>query len=154
MSFVTGDRTCRCGGRTVIRTTWKDANPGRRFQSCLNYENGSCDFFDWYDPPMCRRSKMIIPGLLRKMNEREAEIEMLKLKNEHLVKLDKKMKKMNEREAEIEKLKLKNEHLVKLVKKLKKIVCILVLLLVFIILSKFKVAKENPSGMNHVKMLQ
>ncbi|GER56895.1 GRF zinc finger containing protein [Striga asiatica] len=85
-----------------------------------------CDFFDWYDPPMCRRSKIIIPGLLRKMNEREVEIKKLKLKNEHLVKLD---------------------------KKLKKIVCILVLLLVFTILSKFKVGKENPSGMNQVKML-
>ncbi|GER33255.1 GRF zinc finger containing protein [Striga asiatica] len=104
MSFVTGDGICRCGRRTVIRTTWKDANPERRFQSCLNYENGGCDFFDWYDPPMRRRSKVIIPGLLRKMNEREAEIENLKLKNEHLVKLDKKLKKMNEREAEIEKL--------------------------------------------------
>ncbi|GER26976.1 Core-2/I-branching beta-1,6-N-acetylglucosaminyltransferase family protein [Striga asiatica] len=61
---------------------------------------------------------------------------------------------MNEREAEIEKLKLKNEDLVKLVKKLKKIVCILVLLLVFTILSKFKVAKENPSGMNQVAGLR
>ncbi|CAA0828986.1 Unknown protein [Striga hermonthica] len=126
MSFVTGDGTCHCGRRTVIRTSWKDTNPGRRFESCLNYEHGGCDYFDWFDPPMCRRSKMIIPGLLRKMNERQTEIEKLKQKNEKLVELN---------------------------KKLKKIVFILILLLVLVILSNFKGAK-NPNGMNQVKMLQ
>ncbi|CAA0839001.1 Unknown protein [Striga hermonthica] len=126
MSFVTGDGTCHCGQRTVIRTSWKDTNPGRRFESCLNYEHSGCDYFDWFDPPMCRRSKMIIPGLLRKMNERQTEIEKLKQKNEQLVELN---------------------------KKLKKIVFILVLLLVLVILSNFKGAK-NPNGMNQVKMLQ
>ncbi|CAA0825528.1 Unknown protein [Striga hermonthica] len=90
------------------------------------YEHGACDYFDWFDPPMCRRSKIIILGLLRKMNERQTEIEKLKLKNEHLVELN---------------------------KKLKKIVFILVLLLMLVILSNFKVAK-SPNGMNQVKMLQ
>ena len=42
---------------------------------------GGCGFFDWEDPPMCRRARAIIPGLLRKKNEMEAEI--LKLNFRH-----------------------------------------------------------------------
>ncbi len=28
-----------------------------------------CGFFRWYDPPICARSKMVIPGLLRRIEE-------------------------------------------------------------------------------------
>ncbi|KAI7726310.1 hypothetical protein M8C21_012285 [Ambrosia artemisiifolia] len=34
-------------------------NPGRRFYTC------PLVYFNWVDPPMCQRSKMIIPGLLK-----------------------------------------------------------------------------------------
>ncbi|KAG8368804.1 hypothetical protein BUALT_Bualt15G0084800 [Buddleja alternifolia] len=29
----------------------------------LAKENGGCSFFPWLDPPMCERSKNVIPGL-------------------------------------------------------------------------------------------
>ncbi|GER30712.1 GRF zinc finger containing protein [Striga asiatica] len=83
MSFVTGSVDCYCGRRAVIRTSWTTENPGLRFQACLkNEEGGGCVFFDWYDPPMCRRAKALIPGLLKKMNANEEDI--LKLKKETL----------------------------------------------------------------------
>ncbi|PWA87300.1 zinc finger, GRF-type [Artemisia annua] len=58
----------RCGLPTVIRTTWRPANPGRRFYCCPKPEPND-GFQDWVDPPMCARSVMIIPGLLNNMNQ-------------------------------------------------------------------------------------
>lgn len=40
----------------------------------------NCGFFEWFDPPMCARSKKIIPGLLKRINRNEEEIEMLNAK--------------------------------------------------------------------------
>ncbi|KAL4581593.1 hypothetical protein LXL04_006116 [Taraxacum kok-saghyz] len=42
-----------------------------------------CAFFGWLDPPMCARSVMIIPGLLRNINNGE---EVIKNLNEEIVK--------------------------------------------------------------------
>ena len=42
-----------------------------RFQNV--HENG-CGFFRWYDPPICPRSKIIIPGLVRKIHELESQV--------------------------------------------------------------------------------
>lgn len=39
-----------------------------------------CNYFTWFDPPMCARSKMIIPGLLRKISDLEGEIHDMELK--------------------------------------------------------------------------
>ena len=33
-----------------------------------------CGFFNWYDPPICARSKKIIPGLLRRIRELETKM--------------------------------------------------------------------------------
>ncbi|KAK4427600.1 hypothetical protein Salat_1528900 [Sesamum alatum] len=74
MSIITGSIDCYCGRRIVLRTSWTEVNPGRRFHSCREYKRGGCNFFDWEDPPMCRRAQAIIPGLLRKKNDMEAEI--------------------------------------------------------------------------------
>ncbi|KAL3502278.1 hypothetical protein ACH5RR_036727 [Cinchona calisaya] len=53
--------------RANLVTSWKDDNPGRRFLSCLLWQSGrGCGFFEWYDPVMSQRSRVIIPGLLRK----------------------------------------------------------------------------------------
>lgn len=41
---------------------------------------GGCGFFTWFDPPICSRSKAIIPGLLRRINRHEEEIESLEAK--------------------------------------------------------------------------
>nr|GMC71945.1 uncharacterized protein LOC109193515 [Ipomoea batatas] len=75
---------CHCGQRLKIQTSWTDANLGRRYWECA-YDNqgmgvGGCGFVRWFDPPMCSRSKMIIPGLLRRINRNEQEIEVLKAK--------------------------------------------------------------------------
>ncbi|XP_050215378.1 uncharacterized protein LOC126666603 [Mercurialis annua] len=54
---------CRCGDLSILRTSWTEANPGRRFFGCNRYENGGrCDFFQWFDPPMPYK----IVGLLHK----------------------------------------------------------------------------------------
>ncbi|PWA45340.1 ccc1 family [Artemisia annua] len=58
----------RCGLPTVIRTTWRPGNPGRRFY-CFPKPEPNDGFQDWVDPPMCARSVMIIPGLLNNMNQ-------------------------------------------------------------------------------------
>ncbi|PWA38114.1 zinc finger, GRF-type [Artemisia annua] len=60
-------KTCRCGLPTILKTSWKPRNPGRRFHCCPKPEP-NCGIVDWYDPPMCERSVAIIPGLLNNMN--------------------------------------------------------------------------------------
>ena len=57
-------RCPRCNAPSIIRTSWTDTNPGRRFYCCSK----SCGIIDWYDPEMCPRAVQIIPGLLRSMN--------------------------------------------------------------------------------------
>ncbi|KAG8379460.1 hypothetical protein BUALT_Bualt07G0090800 [Buddleja alternifolia] len=65
---------CRHPKTARVRTSWTNDNPGRRFKCCAD---GKCDFFTWFDPPMCARSKLIIPGLLRRLNRQEEEIRKL-----------------------------------------------------------------------------
>ncbi|CAA0831125.1 Unknown protein [Striga hermonthica] len=47
---------------------------------------GGCKFFEWEDPPICRREKAIIPGLLRRVNALEDENKALRQKNMRLLK--------------------------------------------------------------------
>ncbi|XP_019155899.1 PREDICTED: uncharacterized protein LOC109181237 [Ipomoea nil] len=72
---------CRCGEQLKIRTSWTAENPGRRFWQCVggNRKVG-CGFIDWYDTPMCYRSKRIIPGLLKRINRQDEEIRKLNSK--------------------------------------------------------------------------
>ncbi|KAK1588074.1 hypothetical protein Q3G72_019605 [Acer saccharum] len=51
------DMTLRAYGDAITASASKD------------YEN--CGFFKWYDPPMCARSKVIIPGLPRRIRDLE-----------------------------------------------------------------------------------
>ena len=44
----------------------------------LKMQQNHCGFFTWVDPPMCARSKEIIPGLLRRINTGENEIKRYK----------------------------------------------------------------------------
>ncbi|KAG8384113.1 hypothetical protein BUALT_Bualt04G0084500 [Buddleja alternifolia] len=67
---------CHCRRLARIRCSWTDANPGRRFYGCdTNRDEGGCGFFVWLDPPMCERSRNVIPGLLRSVNRLQAELE-------------------------------------------------------------------------------
>ncbi|XP_062079542.1 uncharacterized protein LOC133784000 [Humulus lupulus] len=69
---------CRPPRPVVERTAWKNKNPGRRFKTCNKYRiHGGCNFFEWIDPPMCHRAKVVIPGLLRKIGDLETEITSL-----------------------------------------------------------------------------
>ncbi|CAL9022821.1 unnamed protein product [Prunus brigantina] len=56
-------RRCFCGGFARLKTSCTKDNPERRFWTC--YRKKGCGYFDWFDPQMCARSKMIILGLLR-----------------------------------------------------------------------------------------
>lgn len=88
---------CNCGKVPILRTSWTNQNPGRRFFACpeqvgifhfgfwfwcfvlkLIYtdtlQGSSCRFFCWYDPVMCDRAKDVIPGLLRAKNSLEVRL--------------------------------------------------------------------------------
>ncbi|KAL8465030.1 hypothetical protein ACS0TY_034489 [Phlomoides rotata] len=69
---------CYCRRMALICTSWTDENPGKRFATYMNSKRDGCSFWAWKDDPMFRRSKMIIPGLLRRINANEAEIQKLK----------------------------------------------------------------------------
>ncbi|CAA0829044.1 Unknown protein [Striga hermonthica] len=67
--------TTNCQKRAVMKTSWTDHNPGRRYAACEKSRgNGGCNYFSWIDPPMCPRSRQIIPGLLKRVNRLENEL--------------------------------------------------------------------------------
>lgn len=69
---------CVCGNWIIQQTAWTEANAGRRFITCSNRR---CNLsFRWLDEPLCGRAKIIIPGLLRRVNRLEAEKTELELK--------------------------------------------------------------------------
>ncbi|GFP87700.1 hypothetical protein PHJA_000913700 [Phtheirospermum japonicum] len=68
---------CYCDGEKtlILKTTWTKRNLGRRYWACPKYgTNGYCEIFIWLDGEMCERSKQIIPGLLKKIDKLEDEI--------------------------------------------------------------------------------
>ncbi|KAJ9568264.1 hypothetical protein OSB04_004230 [Centaurea solstitialis] len=71
---------CKCGAPTMVRTSWTNTNPGRRFYCCSrNVSRGlipgsNCPFLGWVDPAPCNRCMVIIPGLLRSKNSVEGEL--------------------------------------------------------------------------------
>ncbi|XP_059429311.1 disease resistance protein Roq1-like, partial [Corylus avellana] len=69
---------CYCGLRTHLTTSWTDDNPGRRFFGCARYgEQSHCNFFDWYDLPICERGAKLIIEMREEILEMREEIEML-----------------------------------------------------------------------------
>ncbi|KAK1581344.1 hypothetical protein Q3G72_005149 [Acer saccharum] len=54
---------CLCGMPARHFTSWIDSNPGRHFWATI--------IIGWSDPPMCARSKVIIPRLLRRIRDLE-----------------------------------------------------------------------------------
>nr|XP_017221678.1 PREDICTED: uncharacterized protein LOC108198434 [Daucus carota subsp. sativus] len=72
----------------VLRTSWTDANPGRRFWGCSQYmrnQRRGCNFHLWHDPAVGDRAKNIIPGLLRKIQRLEEEMKRNRKKEKMLV---------------------------------------------------------------------
>ncbi|KAB1215754.1 hypothetical protein CJ030_MR4G020416 [Morella rubra] len=85
VSFV----LCYCGIEAKMRTSWTEKNPGRRFFGCLRYGlvmgPRCCEFFEWVDPPKCKRSSQVIPGLKRKIKMLEAQLEVQRAREKRLV---------------------------------------------------------------------
>ncbi|KAM6551555.1 hypothetical protein CsatB_001363 [Cannabis sativa] len=76
----TGPHLCRCDPPRVVemKTSWTNKNPGRRFVRCpFHQQEQACNFWMWYDPPMCERALVVIPGLLRKIRNLEMEVSNL-----------------------------------------------------------------------------
>ncbi|KAF5803708.1 hypothetical protein HanXRQr2_Chr06g0274621 [Helianthus annuus] len=76
--IVRSNVVCSYGAATCIRTSWTEANPGRRFLCCTD----GCGLLRWIEPPVsCPRCERILPSLLRsnkensglmRLNEKEA----------------------------------------------------------------------------------
>ncbi|KAL3519362.1 hypothetical protein ACH5RR_017513 [Cinchona calisaya] len=67
-------------------TSWTDDNLGKRFFCCDRLQGSvGRDFFQWHDPVMCRRSRALIPGLLRGMTAKDAESERLRIRERRLI---------------------------------------------------------------------
>ncbi|KAL7124209.1 hypothetical protein ABFS83_14G033100 [Erythranthe nasuta] len=96
---------CKCGFRLPVITSWTPDNPGRRYQACPNYGKSTyCGVFKWLDPEICGRSKMIIPGLLRRVNKLEAELACFKEKEEILNQVEGEVACYKEKEEKLNKL--------------------------------------------------
>ncbi|XVF84450.1 hypothetical protein PTKIN_Ptkin17bG0037900 [Pterospermum kingtungense] len=49
--YTVDAKYCKCKKLAPLVTSWSEANPGRRFYGCRNYD---------YDPVMCRRAKQLL----------------------------------------------------------------------------------------------
>nr|CAD1838560.1 unnamed protein product [Ananas comosus var. bracteatus] len=77
--------SCFCGESAQIKTSWTDSSSGRRFLGCKNYGVvGACGFFQWFDPLVGDRAKIIIIGLLRKSSKMEDELKQVKKRRIYL----------------------------------------------------------------------
>ena len=75
-----GVRKYDCGEWVVQRVAWTELNAGGRFFGCVNGRNG-CNYFRWFDPPVCDNARGVICGLLRRIKEHEDELERLKMEH-------------------------------------------------------------------------
>ena len=51
---------------------------------CILQGNGGCNYFGWYDPPICARGRQIIPGLLKRVDLLEKKVEAVKRRERKL----------------------------------------------------------------------
>ncbi|GER41163.1 GRF zinc finger containing protein [Striga asiatica] len=80
------DDFCNCGHAAVKKTCWTDPNAGRRYSACAKHrELGGCTYFIWIDPPMCMRSRQVIPGLRKRVDRLEAEIRRKNIREKMLL---------------------------------------------------------------------
>ncbi|WCJ20583.1 hypothetical protein M5689_002803 [Euphorbia peplus] len=71
---------CDCGFEAVVRTSWTNDNPGRRFYNCRNRgtRHGSYNYFLWIDDKLEDIPMSIVLGLLRKLERMEIECAQLR----------------------------------------------------------------------------
>ncbi|KAG8379095.1 hypothetical protein BUALT_Bualt07G0052500 [Buddleja alternifolia] len=66
---------CYSSQPRTLRCSWTSSNPGRRFYGCEQYGMvGGCNYFFSFDPPMCERSRQVIPELLRSIDRTESQL--------------------------------------------------------------------------------
>ena len=117
-------RSCPCGKSTKMVTSWTSRNPGRRYAVCAD---GGCDFWDWIDGEMCRRSIEVIPGLLRRVNATEQQRDELQTV---LIKLESKAAKLKVKVKDMEHELVRQKHIRKWLVRLLVLSWILILLMV------------------------
>lgn len=74
---------CHCGRSSRLGTSWTIRNPSRRYFIYYKDEVGGserCNFFQWFDPKMCKRSIEVIPGLLRWIPTMEVTLKLQVMK--------------------------------------------------------------------------
>ncbi|CAI0625615.1 unnamed protein product, partial [Linum tenue] len=55
-----------------LKTSWTEANPGRRFYGCSKYgTDGACNFFRWHDPVVDEHMKFVLLNFHRRIRELE-----------------------------------------------------------------------------------
>ncbi|CAL1377189.1 unnamed protein product [Linum trigynum] len=63
---------CHCGEPTDLKTSWTEANPGRRFYGCSRYgTNGACNYFRWLDPALDENMRNVLLNFHRRIRELE-----------------------------------------------------------------------------------
>ncbi|KAG8372626.1 hypothetical protein BUALT_Bualt12G0086200 [Buddleja alternifolia] len=90
------EKSYMCKKRAVLMTSWTNSDLGRIF---YGYGTGKCAFKIWEDPPICYRSKILIPKLKSRCDKIKMEIPELMLMVEFL---SEKVKRMELREAQLE----------------------------------------------------
>ncbi|WOH11753.1 hypothetical protein DCAR_0831244 [Daucus carota subsp. sativus] len=125
-------KSCFCGRRARVFTSWTLKNPGRRFYTCATPKNNGCHYFEWFAEEFCPRSLDVITHL----NHRRIYLEeKLKVVEEDLAESMEKKKLLKvERNLLIEaRMKLEAEK--NRMKKQMKL-CVVVVLIVVLIVSK------------------
>ncbi|KAF8115603.1 hypothetical protein N665_0025s0071 [Sinapis alba] len=48
-SWCIAEPICYCGGQPVLATSYTSKDPGRRYFTCRNVDDGDCHIWKWYD---------------------------------------------------------------------------------------------------------
>ncbi|CAL1407992.1 unnamed protein product [Linum trigynum] len=63
---------CHCGDPASLKTSWTDANPGRRFFGCGKFgRGGTLNYFRWHGPVLDDHVKYLVLNLHRRIRELE-----------------------------------------------------------------------------------
>ncbi|XP_019166873.1 PREDICTED: uncharacterized protein LOC109162640 [Ipomoea nil] len=87
---------CWCGEVAPVKMSWSNVNPGKRYRACPHYGgNRSCRFFEWIDSDVSERVSRVIRGLLKRLDNKDSEIQKLQTMIEKQNGVIKKMKWVN-----------------------------------------------------------
>ncbi|GMJ01693.1 hypothetical protein HRI_003838500 [Hibiscus trionum] len=67
---------CGYGISAQLKISWSIDNLGRRFFGCKNHGSllhRACRFFNWFDPPMTPRARVVLLRVLKRIKENEVQ---------------------------------------------------------------------------------